>query len=132
MKFTIDEIKAEHQKVKSGADFPKYIQAVKKLGVSHYTAYIFDGNIDYFDRENNAASTGAKYESLTISDHTDIENFKLRLKLHQQGGTDYLTFCRDCAEAGVEGWKMDLNRMTCTYFDKMGNEILVEQIPSVS
>ena len=35
MKFTIDEIKAEHQKVKSGADFPNYIQQIKQLGVSH-------------------------------------------------------------------------------------------------
>jgi uncharacterized protein YbcV (DUF1398 family) len=131
MKFTINEIKAEHQKVKSGADFPKYIQAVKKLGVSHYTAYVFDGNTDYFDGENNTASTGAKYESLKISEHTDAENFKSRLKLHQQGGTDYPTFCKDCAEAGIEGWEMDLNKMTCTYFDKAGNKILIEDIPTL-
>ncbi|WP_449397691.1 hypothetical protein [Chryseobacterium wanjuense] len=32
MKFTIEQIKAEHQKVKSGADFPRYIQAIKDLG----------------------------------------------------------------------------------------------------
>ncbi|SHL36054.1 DUF1398 domain-containing protein [Chryseobacterium polytrichastri] len=131
MKFTIEEIKAEHQKVKNGADFPKYIQAIKNRGVSHYTVYVSDGNTEYFDQENQSDTTGSKYDTLTISKNINLENFKLRLKLHQQGGTDYLTFCKDCAENGVECWKIDLNTMTCTYFDKAENNILVEQIPSV-
>lgn len=130
MKFTIDEIKTEHQKVKSGADFPKYIQKIKNLGVSHYTTFVADGNTKYFDAENNFAETEAKYEVLKITENLNIENFKIRLKLHQQGGTDYLTFCKDCAENGINGWKMDLNKMTCTYFDKNHNDVLTEQVPS--
>lgn len=130
MKFTIDEIKAEHQKVKSGADFPKYIQEIKNLGVSHYKALVADGNTKYFDAENNYAETGRKYDDLTVSENLNVDQFKTRLKLHQQGGTDYMTFCKDCAENGVEGWKMDLNEMTCTYFDKNENDILVEKVPS--
>ncbi|MFC0425486.1 DUF1398 domain-containing protein [Chryseobacterium scophthalmum] len=130
MKFTIDEIKAEHQKVKSGADFPNYIQQIKKLGVSHYTTFVADGNTKYFDVENNFAETGKKYDALEIAENVNLENFKTRLKLHQQGGTDYPTFCKDCAENGVEGWKMNLNKMTCTYFDKNQNDILEEIVPS--
>lgn len=130
MKFTIEEIKTEHQKVKSGADFPKYIQAIKDLGVSHYTAYVADGNTEYFDSENHSANTGSKYEALLVSENLNLDQFKLRLKLHQQGGTDYMTFCKDCAENGVEGWKMDLKEMTCTYFDQKGNHILEEKVPS--
>ncbi|MBB6370490.1 DUF1398 domain-containing protein [Chryseobacterium shigense] len=129
MKFTVEQIKAEHQKVKSGADFPQYIQAIKHLGVSHYTVYVSDGNTQYFDTDNESGHTGKKYDNLSVSENLNLEQFKTRLKLHQQGGTDYLTFCSDCAENGVEGWKMDLNDMTCTYFDKKENEILVEQIP---
>lgn len=130
MKFTIDEIKNEHQKVKSGADFPNYIQQIKKLGVSHYTTFVADGNTKYFDAENNFVETGKKYDALEIAQNLNFENFKTRLKLHQKGGTDYPTFCKDCAENGVEGWKMDLNKMTCTYFDKNQNDILEEIIPS--
>lgn len=130
MKFTIEEIKIEHQKVKSGADFPKYIQAIKNLGVSHYTSYVSDGNTEYFDTENNSAKTGSKYEASVISETLNLENFKTRLKLHQQGGTDYLTFCKDCAENGIEGWKMDLNQMICIYFDKKGADVLEEKVPS--
>ncbi|WP_255815861.1 DUF1398 domain-containing protein [Chryseobacterium sp. MA9] len=32
MKFTIEDIKTEHQKVKSGADFPVYIQTEEVPG----------------------------------------------------------------------------------------------------
>ncbi|RKT01829.1 DUF1398 domain-containing protein [Chryseobacterium defluvii] len=131
MKFTIEQIKTAHQKVKSGEDFPQYIKDIKKLGVSYYTSYVADGNTAYFDTENESVSTGSKYDTRVISQNTDIENFKTRLQLHQQGGTDYLTFCKDCADNGIEGWKMDLNAMTCTYFDKEGNEVLIEQVPSL-
>lgn len=129
MKFTIEDIKTEHQKVKSGADFPAYIQAVKKLGVSHYTAYVSDGNTEYFDHENQSVQTGSKYHPLIVSENLNLENFKLRLKLHQQGGTDYMTFCNDCAENGVKGWKMDLHAMTSTYFDQNETDVLTEQVP---
>ncbi|REC80026.1 phage envelope protein [Chryseobacterium elymi] len=129
MKFTIEQVKAEHQKVKSGADFPKYIQAIKNLGVSRYTVYVTDGSTQYFDTDNETVQAGKKYNDLTVSEHLNLDQFKTRLKLHQQGGTDYPTFCSDCAENGVKGWKMDLHAMTCTYFDTEDNEILIEQVP---
>lgn len=129
MKFTINDIKSAHQKVKSGADFPQYIKEIKGLGVSHYTTYVDDGNTEYFDADNQSAQTGSKYDALIISEKVNLDNFKIRLKLHQQGGTDYMTFCNDCAENGVEGWVMNLDAMTCTYFDKERNDILIEQIP---
>ncbi|PRB06146.1 phage envelope protein [Chryseobacterium sp. MYb7] len=129
MKFTIENIKAEHQKVKSGADFPQYIQAIKALGVSHYKAYVSDGNTEYFNNQNESVQTGRKYDTLTVSDTLNLDHFKTRLKLHQQGGTDYMTFCKDCAENGIKGWTMDLHVMTCTYFDQNETDVLAEQVP---
>ena len=34
--FTVEQIQEAHSKVKSGADFPKYIQDIKKLGVDAF------------------------------------------------------------------------------------------------
>ena len=84
--FTVDQIKAAHSKVKSGAD-------------------------------------------LAIADQTNIEKFKSELIAHQQGKTDYLTFIKMCAETGIEKWKIRMDKMTCTYYDKAGREILEEKIP---
>ncbi len=127
--FTIEEIKKAHSQVKSGADFPAYIQAIKRLGVVSYEAFVSDGHIDYCGAEGYRATAAAKYETLSIAQTTDSEQFKALLQAHQQGKTDYLTFCKDCAKTGIEKWVVCLQTMTCTYFDHTGTEILVEKIP---
>ena len=127
--FTLEAIKAAHAKVKSGADFPKYIQELKTLGVKNYTCYVSDGHVSYESVADVTIPSPAKYSALTIAQQSNPEQFKQRLKLHQQGGTDYLTFCKDCADAGIEKWVVDLPAMTCTYFDNQGVIILTENIP---
>ena len=57
------------------------------------------------------------------------QKFVQQLKAHQRGETDYYTFCKDCAENGVEKWVVCLEKMTCIYYDTAGNEVLVEKIP---
>ena len=69
------------------------------------------------------------YENLNIAEKSDKEKFSNFLKIHQQGKTDYITFCRDCAETGIEKWFVSLDEMTCTYHDKAGKKILAEKIP---
>lgn len=127
--FTIEQIKSAHGKVKSGADFPSYIQDLKQLGVIFYDAYVSDGHTDYFGANNFKITSPAKYETLLIADVPDENQFKSDLKAHQQGKTNYPTFCSDCAKSGIEKWVVILEKMTCTYYDKAGNEILEEIIP---
>ena len=127
--FTVEQIKTAHGKVKSGADFPSYIKEIKKLGVTHYEAYVTDGHIDYHGANNYTAKVPEKYAPLIIADTAKIEQFKTELIARQQGKTDYLTFIKMCAETGIEKWEICMDKMTCTYFDKAGNEILAEQIP---
>lgn len=127
--FTAEQIKAAHSKVKSGADFPSYIQEIKTLGVTHYEAYVTDGHIDYHGVNNYTAKVPAKYEPLLIADTAKDEEFKAELAAHQQGKTDFLTFIKMCATFGIEKWEICMDKMTCTYYDKAGNEILVEEIP---
>lgn len=127
--FTVEQLKAAHSKVKSGADFPSYIRAIKSLGVTHYEAYVTDGHIDYHGANNHTAKVPEKYEPVAIADTAQTDEFKAGLLAHQQGKTDYLTFIKMCAATGIEKWEICMDKMTCTYFDKAGTEILVEQIP---
>ncbi len=127
--FTVEQIKAAHSKVKSGADFPAYIQEIKKLGVTFYETYVTDGHTDYFGENNFKTSAPAKYPKLNIAETSNTKQFKIDLKEHQQGKTDFLTFIGMCATFGIEKWSVCLDKMTCTYYDKSKNEILVEMIP---
>ncbi|MBP6182698.1 DUF1398 family protein [Flavobacterium sp.] len=127
--FTVEQIKTAHSKVKSGADFPSYIKEIKTLGITHYEAYVTDGRIDYHGANHNTTKVPAKYEPLVIAGTSKGKEFKAELIAHQQGKTDFLTFIKMCATFGIEKWEICMDKMTCTYYDKAGNKILVEEIP---
>ncbi len=127
--FNIKQIKDAHSRVKSGADFPSYIQDLKELGVTYYETFVKDGHTEFEGSNNFKTRSDAKYSELMISEHSDQTQFQNDLKVHQQGKTNFLTFCEDCAKSGIEKWAVDLHNMTCTYFDKAGNKVLVENIP---
>ena len=78
--FTVEQIKAAHSKVKSGADFPAYIQDIKKLGVSFYETFVTDGHTDYYDANDFKTTIPAKYLALIIAETSNAEQFKADFK----------------------------------------------------
>lgn len=130
--FTLTQIEMAHSKVMSGADFPKYIQEIKKLGVLYFETWVIDSHTVYFGINNFELASSPQYQSFIVSSRCDPEQFKYYLLLHQQGQTDYITFCKHCAETGIEKWVMNLEVMNCTYYDSKGNEVLGEDVPGVN
>ncbi len=127
--FTIQQLKDAYSKVKSGADFPEYIREIKKMGVLYYETFVIDGHTIYSGINDHKAFGKALYETLQIAEILNIEQFKLDIKAHQNGETDYFTFCNDCTKSGIQKWRVCLKNMSCTYYDKAENEILVESVP---
>jgi uncharacterized protein YbcV (DUF1398 family) len=128
--FTIDQIKAAHAKVKSGADFPQYVQDMKALGVTGYAHYVADGHTLYTGNNGFELTAGPAYTALPVAAKGTAEKLQHAIHIHQQGQTDYPTFCRQAGEAGVEKWVNDFHQMTCTYLDQRGNVLVVEPIPA--
>lgn len=127
--FTLEEIKAAHAKVKSGADFPDYVQDLIQLGIIFYETHVTDGHTDYYGEANFKVTSGPVYDKLIIAAKSDRVSFQDDLKAHQRGLTNYMAFCNDCARSGIAKWTMDIKQKTCTYYDLSGNEILTEKIP---
>jgi uncharacterized protein YbcV (DUF1398 family) len=127
--FTIEQIKEAHAKVKSGADFPNYIQDLIILGVKGYDTFVHDGHVEYYGVNNYSVISDEKYNPIEIAKTANKERFIEFLVMHQDGQTDYLTFCNHSAQCGIAKWRVDIIEMTCTYFDLEGNEILIEKIP---
>jgi uncharacterized protein YbcV (DUF1398 family) len=50
------------------------------------------------------------------------------MKQVEQGGVGYVEMSEALAGNGVEKWTFDTRKMTITYFDKAGNELLSEDI----
>lgn len=127
--FTIEQIKQAHDKVQTGADFKNYIQDIINLGVLGYDTFVNDGRVAYFGANNFSVSTSEKYPVIQIAPNANKERFIEFLVIHQDGQTDYLTFCKDAAKCGIAQWRVDIIEMTCTYFDVSGGAIVIEKIP---
>lgn len=128
--FTIEQIKAAHAKVKSGADFPAYVQELKQLGIRNYAHDVSDGHIVYHGPGGFTLVADAKWPATIIAGKPSKEMLQQSLQLHQQGKTTYPEFCMEAAGAGVEKWVVDMQAMTCTYYEKAGQAMLVEPIPA--
>lgn len=126
----LKEITEAHLKVKSGADFPNYVQNLIRLGVRKYNTYVSDGHTVFFGDNDLQIPSEPKYAPLKVANISDKERFKHFLKSHQRGQTDYPAFCNNSADTGVERWTVDMNQMTCTYYDKSDNKMFEEKIPS--
>lgn len=127
--FTAEQIKAAHSKVRSGADFPAFIRDIAALGVTSYCTYVADGHTDYYGAGGFSTSAAPGYAALPVAADSDMAQFRAELRDHQQGATNYQEFIAACARLGIEKWEVDMALMTCTYFDKAGNAVLVEDIP---
>lgn len=128
--FQLTQIKDAHAKVKSGADFPAYIQDLILLGVLRYDTIVTDGHAVFNGAGNYTIQSEPKYAPLDIARISDAEKFKQYLQMHQQGQTDYPAFCNHAAETGVEKWTVDMNAMTCTYYSSSNDTMLEEKIPA--
>jgi uncharacterized protein YbcV (DUF1398 family) len=128
--FTIAQIKEAHARVKTGADFPVYIQELIALGVEGYDTFVTDGHVEYFGADNCRAVTTETNKSIAIAGFANKERFIEFLVMHQGGETDYLTFCDHAGLCGIAKWSVNIVDMTCTYLDQSGTAILIEKIPS--
>jgi len=127
--FSIEQIKEAHSDVKSGVDFPAYVQKINRIGVTKYETYTLDGHSLYMGKDGFRIESSAIYTPLQVSEQSNKDQFQQDLKANQTGKTDFITFCNDSARSGIEKWVVDTAAMTCTYYDKAGNEVLVEKVP---
>lgn len=127
--FTLSKLKEAHHRVKSGADFKNYIQEIQHMGVLRFTTWTHDSHTIYEGEDGYTLTSRGLYAHLEIAKVSNADLFAQYLKSHQESKTDYITFCKQCAETGVEKWIFDLKTMTCTYYNTIGEAMLVEHLP---
>lgn len=128
--FTARQIKEAHAKVKSGADYPRYVQELKELGVVRYDFIVGNGGNVFHGGNGFSLKTENQCDGLQVADWSSTEKLQRAISIHQQGRTDFKTFCQQAADAGVEKWVSDLEKMQVLYYDKAGTLLLSEPIPA--
>ncbi|NHA05511.1 DUF1398 family protein [Mucilaginibacter sp. HC2] len=127
--FTLQQIRAAHAKVKSGIDFPAYVHEIKQLGLVHYDFLVKNGQTEYHGANGLQVNGEARYPEKIISIQSSSIAVRQIIAEHQQGKSDFLTFCQLVAGAGVNKWVVDTQAMICTYYDLAGNSLVAEPIP---
>lgn len=129
--YTKEQIYEAFSKVKSGDDFPQFIEDLKSIGVTRYDNFVSNGMTVYYGEANFSLDGESKYPEIVINNISSSDDLKQAISIHQQGKTDYPTFCQQAAASGVEKWTTDTINMTVSYFNKEGIILLVESIPVV-
>lgn len=128
--FTKEQILSALSKVQTGADYPRLVQDLKIIGIRKYDHFVADGSNIYFGDDDYRVTIEHDQAPIHVNNKSSKDLLKQSLKVHQQGETDYPTFCIHAGEAGVEKWTCDLKKMTVSYIDKEDKTLLVETIGS--
>jgi uncharacterized protein YbcV (DUF1398 family) len=126
--FTIEQINDLHDRLGSARTFAEYVRALKALGVERCDSYLADGHSEYFGQGGHKIVSPPVHEVLLVAATGQREMFLEQLGRHERRETTYLEMSRGLAQSGIEKWTVDTGRMTMTFHDKAGREMLVEQI----
>jgi uncharacterized protein YbcV (DUF1398 family) len=126
--FTIEQIDDLHARLGSAKTLPEYVRALKALGIERYVSYLADGHSEYFGEGGYRVVSPPVHELLPVAETSRREAFLEHLGRHERRETTYLEMSRGLAQSGIKKWTVDTGRMTMTFYDMAGNEMLVEQI----
>ena len=126
--FTLEQINELHDRLGNMETLNLYLQALNAIGVEQFDSFITDGHSEFFGKDGQKVVSPPAHETLTVANRSQREKFMEHLDRHLQGKTSYLEMSKGLAESGVAKWTFDTNRMTATYYDKAGNEMLVEEV----
>ena len=130
--FSLERFKELKANVKHRDDFPVFVQALKKTGISYFETFLEDGHADYYTNDGIKVSTAREYAGISLAEKSDNELLEKSIQLFQKDDIDYLTFCNSCAKSGVEKWVVSMGEMSCSYHNKEGDIMFVETIATPS
>ncbi|HDZ3284029.1 TPA: DUF1398 family protein [Staphylococcus aureus] len=128
MAFTLSEIQQAHQQY-TGVDFPKLFKEFKDMGMTYNIVNIQDGTATYVHQSEDDIVTSSVKSNHPVAPSSNQSIVQDVLTRHQQGQTDFETFCDEMAEAGIYKWHIDIQAGTCTYIALKEQAIISELIP---
>ncbi|HDJ2154450.1 TPA: DUF1398 family protein [Staphylococcus aureus] len=128
MAFKLSAIQQAHQQF-TGVDFPKLFKAFKDMGMTYNIVNIQDGTATYVHQSEDDIVTSSVKRNHPVAPSSNQSIVQDVLTRHQQGQTDFETFCDEMAQAGIYKWHIDIQAGTCTYIDLQEQAIISELIP---
>jgi len=126
--FTLEQIDALHSRLGRARTLFEYVGALAALGVEKYDSYLADGHSEYFGEGGEKVVSPAVHDNLPIAEVSHRDGLLKHLHLHERGETTYLELSSGLAGSGVEKWTVETAKMTMTFYDQAGRDLLTEAI----
>lgn len=126
--FTIAEIEDLHDRLGAAATLPDYLRELNAMGVIRSDSFLSDGHSEYFGEDGYRVVGAATHEGLAVAEAARPDQLRRHLQRHERGESSYLEMSKGLAASGIAKWTFDTRRMTISYRDVGGNEVLREEI----
>ncbi len=131
MEFSLTTIK-HAQQLYTGVEFPILVAAFAELGITQVTINIHTGETTYQHRDGMHLQTPSLKATTPVASTASQVGLTTSLQIHQQGKSDFPTFCEEIAAAGIAYWIIDVSALTCDYYSLIDALILSETIPKAT
>ena len=126
--FTIADLDVVHDRLGTPATLPDYLRELNALGVARSDSFLSDGHSEYLSEDGYKVVGAATHEALVVAGAARPDQLREHLERHSRGETSYLEMSKGLAASGIAKWTFDTMRMTISYCDVAGKEVLVEEI----
>jgi len=126
--FNLQQINDIHDKFGKSETLGLYLKELRLIGVNLQESYLSDGHSVYYGNNGEKLESPSIHKTYIISDNSDKNSFMRTLKLAEEGKLNYFDMSEQFAHSGVEKWVFDTDQMTITYYDKIGDTLLREDI----
>lgn len=108
--------------------YPQLFNALKTAGVSSYHTDVTSHRIEYFGEGTSIVHDGPAGFKADVGNFNQ-EGVIAAIRRAQRRETDYPTFLKELAAAGISHYKVDMAARTVSYFGKDSKNQYVEKVP---
>jgi uncharacterized protein YbcV (DUF1398 family) len=123
-----EKVNAVYAQITPAWGYPQLFEALKKAGVSSYETNVAIHSIHYYGVDGDFIQE-IPSEVLSISKEFNQEALIKAIRRSQAKETDYQTFLKEIAQAGVPHYKVNMQERTVSYFGCDPTRKYVEKVP---
>ena len=127
-----DQIKEVYQKARASHwSYPQLFKGLKDIGVRSYTMDVLHYTIEYSSDQATFLETGPSGWKVELGAFNEAEIIKA-VRRSQRRETDYPTFLKEIAAAGVPKYYVSMSEDTVSYVGSDDKNKYIEKVPGTN
>lgn len=126
-----EELIVSIEKNSEGQPYSYLVKNLKAAGIDNYVVKVGSHKRTYTNRNNDVLVIPGEFAEIEPAETFQLEDVKAAVKRSQEGLTDYPTFLKEIAAAGIHTYVADLTGMKVIYQGPNSEYEYEESIPEV-